>query len=78
MYELSILDDYERKITMKYDYRVYKTIVENHEFWIAESKELIGCVAQGETKEEVIAELELNEIEWLKTAEEYDIETPLL
>ena len=52
--------------------------VENHEFWVAESKELIACVAQGETKEEAIAELELNEIEWLKTAKEFDIETPLL
>ena len=78
MYELSILDDYERKIMMKYDYRVYKMKVENHEFWVAESKELIACVAQGETKEEAIAELDLNEIEWLKTAKEFDIETPLL
>ena len=40
MFELSILDDYERKITMKYYYRVYRTKIENHEFWIAESKEL--------------------------------------
>ena len=63
---------------MKYDYRVYKTKIENHEFWVAESKALIGCVAQGETEEEAIAELELNEIEWLKTAEEFDIKTPLL
>ena len=78
MYELSILDDYERKIMMKYDYRVYKMKVENHELWIAESIELKGCIAQGETKEEAIAELELNEIEWLKTAEEFDILTPLL
>ena len=63
---------------MKYDYRVYKTKIENHEFWVAESKALIGCVAQVETEEEAIAELELNEIEWLKTAKEFDIETPLL
>ena len=63
---------------MKYNYRVYKTKIENHEFWIAESIELKGCIAQGETKEEAIAELELNEIEWLKTAKEFDIETPLL
>ena len=72
------MDDYERKITMKYDYRVNKMKVENHEFWIAESIELKGCIAQGETKEEAIAELELNEIEWLETAKEFDIETPLL
>ena len=72
------MDDYERKITMKYDYRVYRMKVENHEFWIAESKELKGCIAQGETKEEAIAELELNEIEWLKTSKEFDIETPLI
>lgn len=43
---------------MKYNYRVCKMKIEEHEFWIAESKELIGCVAQGETKEEVIIELE--------------------
>ena len=72
------MDDYERKISMKYDYRVNKMKVEKNEFWVAESKALIGCVAQGETKEEAIAELELNEIEWLKTAKEFDIETPLL
>ena len=72
------MDVYERKISMKYDYRVYKMKVETHEFWKAESIELKGCIAQGETKEEAIAELELNEIEWLKTAEEFDIETPLL
>ena len=39
MYELSILDDYERKITMKYDFRVYKTKIDKHEFWVVESKE---------------------------------------
>ena len=32
----------------------------------------------GMTVQEAIAELELNEIEWLKTAEEFDIEPPLL
>ena len=63
---------------MKYDYRVNKMKVENHEFWIAESIELKGCIAQGKTKEEAIAELELNEIEWVKTAKEFAILTPLL
>lgn len=61
---------------MKYPFVVYFTQVEEHQFWIAECKALKGCVGQGDTIEEAISELETNEEEWLKTAEEYDIPIP--
>lgn len=61
---------------MKYPFTVYKTKVEQHEFWIAESPLLKGCVGQGDTQEEALSELQINEDEWLKTAEEYGIDIP--
>lgn len=61
---------------MKYPFTVYKTKVENHEFWIAESPLLNGCVGQGDTQEEAISELQTNEDEWLATAVEYGIDIP--
>lgn len=61
---------------MKYPLVVYFTQVDEHKFWIAESKSLKGCVGQGETPEEAIAELEINENEWLITAKEYNIAIP--
>ena len=61
---------------MKYPFTVYKTKVENHEFWIAESSLLSGCVAQGDTQEEALLELQMNEEEWLATATEYGIDIP--
>lgn len=61
---------------MKYPFTVYKTKVENHEFWIAESPLLNGCVGQGDTQEEAILELQMNEEEWLATAIEYGIDIP--
>ena len=61
---------------MKYPFSVYFTQVEKHKFWIAECKILKGCVGQGETPEEAIAELELNAEEWLSTAKEYGIPIP--
>ena len=61
---------------MKYPFNVYLTQVEEHYFWIAECKSLKGCVGQGDTIEEAIAELEMNENEWLKTAKEYGILIP--
>lgn len=50
--------------------------VEEHLFWVAKSKSLKGCVGQGETFDEAISELEQNEIEWLKTAEQCGISIP--
>lgn len=61
---------------MKYPYYVYQMQVENHTFWVAESPALKGCVGQGDTQEEAVSELEVNEAEWLATAEEYGIEIP--
>ncbi|MBQ3077671.1 MAG: type II toxin-antitoxin system HicB family antitoxin [Clostridia bacterium] len=61
---------------MKYPYRVYRTQVEDHVFWTAESPALKGCVGQGETLEEAVTELESNEQAWLELAEEYEMEIP--
>lgn len=61
---------------MKYGFNVYKTEVEGHVFWVAESEDLKGCVGQGENIEEALDELAINEEEWLATAEEYGVEIP--
>lgn len=61
---------------MRYPFTVYQTKVEDHIFWIAESPTLLGCVGQGETADDAIKELELNEEAWLETAKEYGIEIP--
>lgn len=61
---------------MKYPFTVYFTQVEDHSFWIAECKSLKGCVGQGETAEEAIEELKINQNEWLETAKEFNIPIP--
>lgn len=61
---------------MKYEFKVYQMQVEDHFFWVAKSESLKGCVGQGETVDEAIKELELNEAEWLDTAKEYGISIP--
>lgn len=61
---------------MRYPFSVYQTKVEDHVFWIAESPLLNGCIGQGETADDAIKELELNEEAWLETAEEYGIAIP--
>lgn len=61
---------------MRYPYRVYKTKVEKHEFWVAESTALKGCVGQGDAQEEALEALELNEECWLETAQECGIDIP--
>ena len=61
---------------MKYEASVYQMTVENHTFWIAESKLLKGCIGQGDTSAEAIAELEENEEEWLYSAKKYNIPIP--
>ena len=43
---------------MLYPFQVYRSEVEQHMFWVAKSASLKGCVGQGETAEEAIAELE--------------------
>lgn len=61
---------------MLYEFNVYQMEVDNHIFWVAESKALKGCVGQGETSEEAIRELEENEKEWISTAKEFNIPIP--
>ena len=61
---------------MLYPFRVYQNKVEEHVFWVAKSTCLKGCVGQGETAEEAISELEVNEQEWLVTAKEAGIPIP--
>ena len=61
---------------IKYPFKVYQTENEGHVFWIAKSSYLKGCVGQGDTPQEAIAELEENEIAWLETAKEVGISIP--
>lgn len=61
---------------MLYEFNVYRMEVDNHIFWVAESKSLKGCVGQGETSSEAIRELEENEKEWIDTAKEFNIPIP--
>jgi len=46
--------------------------------YVAEIPALTGCLAQGETLEETVQELELVENLWLETAEETGIGVPAL
>lgn len=62
---------------MIYEANIYQMTVEEHVFWIAESKSLKGCVGQGDTSDEAIKELEQNEQEWIATAKEVGIPIPL-
>ena len=61
---------------MRYDFDVYQMQVEDHLFWVAKSKKLKGCVGQGDSVSEAISELEANELEWLASAEKYNIPIP--
>ena len=61
---------------MNYPFSVYFTQVEDHKFWVAECKILKGCVGQGETAEDAIAELNANIDTWLETAKECGIPIP--
>lgn len=61
---------------MKYPFRVYQTQVEAHVFWVAECPALKGCIGQGDTLEEAVAELEANEKSWLEVAQDCGIEIP--
>lgn len=61
---------------MKFEANIYQMAVDNHSFWVAESKLLKGCVGQGDTSEDAIRELEENEVEWIETAKECGIPIP--
>ena len=63
---------------MIYDYEVEKISNDktSSEFYVAISKSLRGCVGQGATTEEAIAELEENERVWLETANVFCVPIP--
>lgn len=61
---------------MEYEFKMYPMQVEDHHFWVAESKCLKGCVGQGDTAEEALNELSANEQEWIATARECGIPIP--
>ena len=61
---------------MLYEARIYQEDNDGHVYWAADSKVLRGCVGQGETSAEAIAELEMNEKEWIITAKEFGIPVP--
>ena len=63
---------------MIYDYEVEKISNDKtgSEFYVAISKSLRGCVGQGVTTEETIAELEENERVWLETANDFGVPIP--
>jgi predicted HicB family RNase H-like nuclease len=61
---------------MKYEFEVYQMNVEGHLFWVAKSKSLKGCVGQGDTAEEAVKELSINEDEWISAAVECNIPVP--
>ena len=63
---------------MIYDYEVEKISNDKtgSEFYVAMSKSLRGCVGQGVTTEEAIAELEENERVWLETANVFCVPIP--
>lgn len=55
---------------MIYEFIMYQSQVEDHSFWVAESKVLNGCVVQADTPQEAYQNLELAEEDWIETAKE--------
>lgn len=64
---------YYMEAEMEHAFFAYKMQVDAHVFWVAKSAALKGCVGQGDSLYEAIAELESNEKEWMSAAEMYDI-----
>ncbi|SDM99978.1 type II toxin-antitoxin system HicB family antitoxin [Acetanaerobacterium elongatum] len=61
---------------MNYAFQITPTQVDGQYYWSAESTVLKGCAAQGETLAEAIARLEVNEREWLSSAQKHGIPIP--
>ena len=59
---------------MRYTFNVQKVKVEQHEFYVIESKCLKGCVAQGDTLDEALLLFAELEAECIETAKQYGIE----
>ena len=60
---------------LKYPFVTYPAIEGGY---VAEIPALKGCIAQGETLDETLAELEIVEDLWLETAKRSGIELPTL
>ena len=60
---------------LKYPFVTYPAIEGGY---VAEIPSLKGCIAQGETLDETLAELELVEELWLETADKSGIQLPSL
>lgn len=61
---------------MIYEFKMYQAKGGGRVFWVAESKVLNGCSAQGDTAQEAYTGLETAEQEWLETAKELGWNTP--
>ena len=61
---------------MKYPFSVAQMESEGHVYWVAKSSQLNGCVGQGDSVEEALAELAGNEEVWLETAADVGIPIP--
>ena len=61
---------------MNYGFTVKQCLLDRELVWVAESSDLDGCVGQGETIDEAIEELRINEETWLSIAEEYGFTIP--
>ena len=61
---------------MKYPFYTYNDEIEGHTFWVAKSLSLKGCVGQGDTIDDAVSELAVNENDWLEGAEEFGITIP--
>lgn len=64
---------------MLYPFKVYRAVSSEDNkdiFWIAESLSLKGCTSQGKYISDVLEQLEINEVQWLKTASETGIKAP--
>ena len=61
---------------MKYNFSAMKYRLENGKIvWMLESA-LNGCASQAYNLNDAIKQLEINEIEWIKTAKLYNIPVP--
>lgn len=61
---------------MKYGFSINLVDFDGEKLWVAESSDLKGCVAQGGTVDEAIAELAENEKTWLEIAAKRGINIP--
>ena len=66
----------EKDDAPKYPFSVQQEKEEDHAFWTAVSAVLDGCVGQGDTLEEALRELAVNEKVWIETANAHDVPVP--